>query len=402
MSAPARIFGGHIAALGVLRTLRRRGVRAYVVDETSDIIVGSRWYRPAERKLRETADSAVLADYLASLRLAGAVLVPCSDNWALAVAGLPEPIRTRFPSCMAARDTVETFVDKQRFGALVEELAIPHPRTHRLAHPGDLDGLSDAQLADAFLKPTDPQLHRRAFGTKGSFARSRADAVRLLEAGRKAGVKFVLQEWIPGEMSATLLIEGFVDSSGEVVGMVARRRLRVAPPMIGNTVSSVSIPLEEVAPALPHLRRLLKATGYRGAFNVEFKLDVRDGQLKIIELNPRPAWYVATIARAGLDIPWAFYRDALGLPVERPTAYHAGRYQLYEFRDALAVARYLRRFRRPEGAVLGPWLWGDHTVFWWSDPLPTFIGAWQIVDRRLQAGRGGRGRGGGAASRPLT
>lgn len=402
MTVPALIFGGHIAALGVLRTLRRRGVRAYVVDETSDIIVGSRWYRPAQRKLPETADSEVLADYLASLRLARAVLVPCSDNWALAVAGLPEPIRARFPSSMATRDVVETFVDKQRFGALVERLEIPHPRTRRLTGPDDLDGLPDEQLANAFLKPTDPQLHRRAFGTKGSFARSRADAARLLEAGRRVGVEFVLQEWIPGEMSATLLIEGFVDSSGEVVGMVARRRLRVAPPMIGNTVSSVTIPLEEVAPALPHLQRLLEATCYRGAFNVEFKLDVRDGQLKIIELNPRPAWYVATIASAGLDIPWAFYRDALGLSVERPSVYRTGRYQLYEFRDALAVARYLRRFRRPEGAVLAPWLWGDHTVFWWSDPMPALIGAWQILDRRWQARRGGSGRGAGRNREPLT
>ncbi len=380
---PVLIFGAHIAALGVLRVLATHGIRSYVVDETSNIVVGSRWYRAAERKLPETSDSGVLAEYLHSLRLPRAVLIPCSDNWALAVAGLPAATRERFPTSMPARETVEQFVDKDRFRALVERLGIPHPRSLPVRGPEDLERLTDDQLAHAFFKPTDPQLHRAHFGTKGSFVESRPAAERLMEAAGKVGVSFLLQEWIPGDMASTVLIEGFVDRNGTLVGMVARRRLRVAPPMIGNTVSSVTIPLDEVQGALPGLRKLLAETGYRGGFNVEFKLDVRDGTFKVLELNPRPAWYVATIASAGLDIPWSMYLDALELPVEAPTVYRTGRYGLYEFRDAAAVMRYVSEFRLPEGAVLGPWLWGDHTVFWWSDPVPALVGLWQILGRRL-------------------
>src|SRR6476660_1128706 len=126
---PVLIFGTHLPPLGALRVLSRRGIRCYVVDDTNDIITRSRWYRPAERTLKETTDSDVLNDYLTSLRLPRAVLLPCTDMWSLAVAGLPSETRSRFPASVASRDTVEQFVRKDQFRRLVEQLGIPNPRT---------------------------------------------------------------------------------------------------------------------------------------------------------------------------------------------------------------------------------------------------------------------------------
>ena len=345
-----------------------RGIRCYVVDETDDIIVRSRWYRPAKRTLPETADSDVLAAYLSGLRLKRAVLIPCSDNWTLAASGLPPELRERFPMSLPPREVIEQFVDKERFSQLTDRLGIARPRTVRLPKPEDLDQLTDQELSNAFLKPTDPQLHRRHFGTKGTFVHSREEADRVLRAAAAVGVSYIFQEWISGDMGSTVLIDGFVDRGGTVAGMVVRRRLRVAPPLVGNTVSSVSIEPHHARQATDGVRQLLAETGFRGAFNVEFKLDVRDGQHKVIELNPRPAWYIAPIANLGLDIPWSIYRDAQDLDVERSRPYAAGRYGLYEFRDAVAIGGYLRRLRRPDGPVIGPWLRGDRTVFWWRDP----------------------------------
>ena len=112
---PVLIFGAHLAALGVLRILARHGIQAYVVDDTTNVIVHSRWYRPAERTLAETSDSNVLAGYLRSLELPTAVLIACSDRWALAVSGLPPDVRERFPASIAPHESIERFVDKDRF-----------------------------------------------------------------------------------------------------------------------------------------------------------------------------------------------------------------------------------------------------------------------------------------------
>jgi hypothetical protein len=87
LRVPVLILGKHITALGVLRVLAARAIETYGVDATSDIIVRSRWYRPAERTLPETADSDELAGFLQSLHVPRAVLIACSDTWTRSVAG---------------------------------------------------------------------------------------------------------------------------------------------------------------------------------------------------------------------------------------------------------------------------------------------------------------------------
>ncbi|HEY6607893.1 MAG TPA: hypothetical protein VI277_01745, partial [Candidatus Limnocylindria bacterium] len=144
-----------------------------MADETKDMITWSRWYRAPARTITETADSSALAAYLRSLDLERAVLLGCSDRWALAVAGLPADLLGRFMVSAAARETIAQFVDKDKFRALVERVGTPAPRSLHLSGPQDLELLSDAELKHAFFKPTDSQLHRDHFRTKGSFVASR-------------------------------------------------------------------------------------------------------------------------------------------------------------------------------------------------------------------------------------
>ena len=389
---PVLIFGSHITALGVLRVLEAHGIPSYVVDETKDIIVRSRWYRPAERTLAETSDSDELAAYLRSLQLPRAVLIACSDRWTRAVAGLPAELHERFPASVPPLAAVEQFNDKSTFQALVDRLGIPHPTTRLIRTQADLDLASDAELADGFLKPTESQRFYRHYGTKGSFVHSREEAARVVERASAVGIALMLQEWIPGEPSATILIDGFVDRAGTLTAMLARRRLRMDPPRIANTAVDVTIPLGEVSAATDMIRTILKAVDYRGVFNVEFKFDERIGGFKVIEVNPRPFWLIAHVAAAGVDLPWMSYLDAQGLPVASPPPYRVGRYGLYEIPDVAALLRAWGSLRRPTGPVLGPWLRGDHTLLWWRDPLPGGADVWRAVRRRMRvAVRGGRG-----------
>ena len=159
------------------------------------------------------------------------------------------------------------------------------------------------------------------------------------------------------------------------------------PPKLANTCSDVTIPLAELDACLPTLQTLLESVAYRGIFNVEFKLDERDGRFKIIELNPRPFWLIGHIARAGADLPWMSYLDAQGLPVPTPVPYQVGRFGLYEIPDATAVARALGSRRRPHGPVLRSWLFGDKALFWWNDPMPALAAIGQLVGRRVGRAR---------------
>lgn len=389
---PVLIFGAHLAALGALRVIAQHGIRCFVVDDTDNIIARSRWYRPTERKLVESPDSDALAEVLGSLRLKRAVLLCCSDQWALAVAGLPAELKERFPASLSSRDTIEQFVDKDRFRDLVDRLDIPRPRTVLIHDRADLEGVSDDDLTNGFLKPTELHLHNRRFGTKGAFVGSREAAAALVDQASAAGITYMLQEFIPGDMSQTVLIDGFVDRAGTIKTILARRRVRMDPPRLANTCSDVTIPLADVEDCLPGVRAMLAATDYRGIFNVEFKFDRRDGRFKIIELNPRSTWYAGHIARAGIDLPWMSYLDAQGLPVPAQASYQIGRYGLYEILDATAIVRAWSGFHRPQGRVVEPWLHGDRTLFWWRDPMPAVSGVSHIIAKRLGrlTGRGPR------------
>lgn len=383
MSLPVLVLGTHLTALGVFRTLARRRVPAYGLDATGDIVTRSRWYRAAERQIAETADSAVLEAFLMALGLPSAVLIACNDNWTRAAAGLSAVARARFPMSLPSRDVVETFTDKQRFRAFVEGLGIPTPRTFDVPDAAALDAVPDEALRDSFLKPTDSPRFTRRFATKGWFPESRAHAHQLLERGEAAGVEFILQEWIPGGFSRSVLVDGFVDRRGRIVSMTARRRLRMDPPRLANNSCGVTIPLRDVGPAAAMTRQLLDHSGYRGIYSVEFKHDPRDGLFKVIEMNARPFWYVAHVAHAGVDLPWMSYLDAQGLPVPAPTHYDLGRYSVYEAMDVAAVLRALRSRHRPNGPVLRPWVFGDRAAFWWSDPLPGVVDFWNAVRARL-------------------
>lgn len=382
---PALIFGTHITALGVLRVLTRRGVPCHGAEQTSDIIVRSRWYRPAARRLSETDDPAVLADYLRSLPDERAVLIACSDRWTTAVAGLPADVRARFPASVPPPDAVAQFVDKGRFLPLVERLGIPHPRTHLIRSPADLDAVSDADLENGFLKPVESSRFYVRFGTKGFFVRSRDQAAELVDLAARDGITFLIQEWVPGPVPNTILLDGLVDRTGRIAAIGARRRLRMDPPRLANTTLDVTIPLAKVDEAVGHVRRLLAEVRYRGVFNIEFKQDERDGSFRIIEVNARPYWLIAHTASAGMDLPWLAYLDALGLPVPEATV-RVGRYGMYEVPEISALARAWVRGRRPEGPIVAPWLRGDHTLLWASDPLP---GAFDLARAtRRRAGDG--------------
>ena len=325
---PAIVLGSHVTGLGVVRCLGLCRIPAYLVSARGDYAAGSRWARRLRDCPPESPDPEPLARFLESVPLERALLLPCSDDWTRAVAALPGELRERFASPIAPLETIEQFVDKQQFAALVGLLAVPHPRTVvvRRNDPHALDGFdfdqADAQL---FLKPPDSQDFVRHFGAKALAVRDEADARARLEEVWATGMESMLvQEYVPGPASSHYFIDGFVSVDGRMPARLARRRLRMYPRDFGNSTYHVTVPVEEVGDALEHLSRLLSGVGFRGIFSAEFKRDERDGELKILEVNVRPWWYVHFAATCGVNVCELAHREARGLAVEPLGDYRIG------------------------------------------------------------------------------
>jgi D-aspartate ligase len=379
---PVVVLGTGITALGVVRGLGRAGLRPHLVGRPADFACRSRWVRGRVLHIEESEDPIALLAALDLNRVERAVLIPATDTWSTAVSRLPDAARERFPTSLPSAAILELLVDKWLFAQALEAHGVPHPRTLAVESEADL---ADVDFDRPFLKPRNSQLfaqhyHRKAFGFS-SPAEAREAYARFTDAGLTA----VLQEYIPGASSAHVFVDGFVDRDGKVCATFARRRVRMFPPDFGNSTLTVSIARDEVSSAVANLTRLLEGIGYRGIFSAEFKLDARDDQFKILEINSRPWWYIGFAAHCGVDVSTMAYRDALGLPVEPVDGYAVGERCVLLAQD---IRAYLHERRHHDAAGVGAWMrsWigATPTVLALDDPLPSLT-LRSFLARRLLA-----------------
>jgi predicted ATP-grasp superfamily ATP-dependent carboligase len=375
---PVLMFGTGITAIGVLRNLSRARVPVFTTVPDPNFVEKSRYHRRLLESAEQPPTPSSLREFLSTLSLSCAVLMPCSDDWALAIARLDGPLALQFPSCLPQPDTIETFTDKWRFAQMLEAHALPHPETALLSSMEALERMPDSSFANRFLKPLDSLTFSTRHKVKAFLIKDKASAVAVMRRGEDNGVTdfpIMLQDYVPGPPANHYFVDGFVDRNDRVRALFVRRRLRMFPPLLGNSTLMESVPPSEAEGAIDTIRRMFSALSYRGIFSAEFKRDERDGVFKILEVNARPWWYVEFAARSGVDVCTMAYRDALGLPIETPRPYRAGRRCVYLVNDFKAYP-----FNGPGSAVewLRSWFGADETLFAFDDPWPGvahFLGA---------------------------
>jgi len=355
----------------MIRSLGRRGIPVYATGTKGSFVSYSRWHRAVPAEWGEPPTPPTLCDYLSRIPSEGMVLIPTTDDWAIAVAQLPPALAARFPASLPPLASLEALVDKGRFATLLQQLGVPHPRTVRLGPEDDRARLPAEAFTDAFLKPCDSQVFRARFGVKALHFKTPDDAMALAREVRQAGLEVVLQEYVPGPPSHHFMVEGFVDRTGRVCGRFVRQRLRMFPPDFGDSTYMVSVPLERVRGAVDSLDRLLAHLSYRGVFEAEFKYDERDGQFKLLEVNARPWYFIGFAGDCGVDFCAMAYRDALDLPVDPVHAYPVGRHCVVGS-DRFACWALFRQGHLSAWAWLRSWIGARQLLFAWDDPVPAF------------------------------
>ena len=368
-AVPALILGNGITALGVQRILADSGIPYFSAEREDPFVTRSRHYCPVPGVAEQPAPDE-LGTWLAGVPAARAVLIPCADVWVRAVSELRAELRDRYPASVASPDAIERLVDKGRFAETLTEVGVPHPRSRSVSSESELRSVLADGFEAAFLKPRDSASFFRAFGQKAFRAGSADELTQLLAEARRHGLEVIVQEYVSGPPSSHVFIDGFRDRKGVVRALFARRRLRMYPPLFGNSSSMKSVAVQEVREAAEHLTGLLDHVGYRGVFSAEFKQDARDGRFKLLEINTRPWWYVEFAARCGVDVCSMAYRDALAEPVESVESYRTGVECVYPYMDYFACRELLRSGELSLGEWLRSWIGAVQPVFRRDDPWP--------------------------------
>jgi predicted ATP-grasp superfamily ATP-dependent carboligase len=192
---------------------------------------------------------------------------------------------------------------------------IPIPRTFWVQDIADLGAVKDTIPLPWVIKP---RISSGAFGIV--YVEREHD---LLAAYQEVHRKFpfpLIQERIPPNGEA-LGLAALLDRGGQVKASFAHRRLREYPVTGGPSTLRESVrhpQIEELG------IRLLRSLHWYGVAMVEFKVDPRDNQPKLMELNPRFWGSLALAIHAGVDFPYLLYKMAMGKEFDPVLDYEVG------------------------------------------------------------------------------
>jgi predicted ATP-grasp superfamily ATP-dependent carboligase len=310
----AVVIGGDYQGLAIARSLGRRGVPVFVLDDERSVAPASRYVQASMRVPTLRDEAATVAALEASARrfgLHGWLLYPTRDETVAAIARQSERLAETFTVATPPWPVVRWAWDKRETYRLAAEHDVPAPRSWLLSELADLEAV-DAP-GPWVIKPAIKEHFFYATGHKAWRADDRRElAVRVREASALIGVgEVVVQELIPGGGEAQVSFCALV-ADGELRAVMTAQRLRQHPVDFGRaTTYARTIPDPGI---VEPSRRLLAAIGYHGLVELEYKLDVRDGQFKLLDFNPRTWGYHGLAQRAGVDFPYHLYADTFGLP----------------------------------------------------------------------------------------
>jgi predicted ATP-grasp superfamily ATP-dependent carboligase len=308
----AVVIGGDYQGLGIVRSLGRRGIPVCVIDDERSIARFSRYttHSVHVENLRDEEHTVqALLRVGHELGLGGWVLYPTRDETVAAISRNRTLLADFFHVPTPDWNSVKWVWDKRNTYRLAKELGIPTPQTW---YPRSLEDLDCIRAIPPFaLKPAIKEHFFYATKAKAWRVDSRA---QLSEKFLKASAQLppgevMIQDLIPGDGSQQFAYCAFF-KGGRAIGSMVVRRARQHPPEFGRAstfVETIELPLlEELS------ERFLRAINYHGLVEVEYKLDPRDGQYKLLDVNGRTWGYHTLGLAAGVDFPSMLFADQAG------------------------------------------------------------------------------------------
>ncbi len=382
-AAPARpVLACVMGDMDLLRPLALAGIPCAVVSRPG---VSSLYSRYAQSRLAWDDYSENLDGLLDALVGFGKaqperpVLFYEEDGQILLVSRFRERLSRAFRFVVAEAPLVEDLLDKARFQALAERLHLP-VRAARRFDPAAIEPADLGLRYPLIIKPlTRLERWNDTFGLRKALIAENAEAMRRLWPQlRAAGLELLAQEFIPGAEASIESYHCYIDQSGGVAGEFTGRKIRTYPSCYGHTTALEITDADDVR---ERGRAIVEQIALTGVAKLDFKRDPQ-GNLHLLEINPRFNLWHHPAAIAGVNIPALVYADLAGLPRRPATRAKAGIRWCRIWKDFPAA--------RAAGVPLTTWLpWAlsceAQSTLSRDDPMP-FLGSTlhRLVGRRRE------------------
>ena len=310
-------------ALAAARSLGRAGHVVVVVAERSPCLAGvSRGVTATVICPSTTVEPRGFAASVASIadRWSIDVVLPMTEiSTALLTRErqlLPTACRLPFPGFEAvslANNKAEVLQRANDVGIRVPETQIAHS-------PAEAEAFSDLPDFPIVVKPTCSRVLTPTGWLSNSvnYAADKDKLFGLLRRLPTESYPVLLQERIAGPGVGMFLLF----DHGQVLAEFSHCRLREKPPSGGVSVLCESIPLDRRVADLA--ATLLTRMDWHGPAMIEFKRDLRDGSLRLMEINGRFWGSLQLAIDAGVDFPALLVDAACGRRPAAAPAYRTG------------------------------------------------------------------------------
>jgi predicted ATP-grasp superfamily ATP-dependent carboligase len=310
----ALITGGDFQSLGVLRTLTKKDIPIIMLDSDLCIAKYSRFKKKFFRSPRPS-DNQSYVDFLIELakkeNIHGDrwIIFPNSDEMVYVLSKYKNILEEFYRIPTPGWEVIQNVYIKKNTYQLAEKFGIPIPVTY---YPDSLEDLVELSLNyPLVIKPSIRDNFYSKVKIKAFRINNKEELVKTYEyvCSIIEPSEVLVQELIPGGPNHLYSFCPFF-KNGEVLTSIMARRSRQHPMDFGHAstfAELVDIPeIQEIA------EKFLSLINYYGFAEVEFMQDPRDGNYKLIEVNPRVwGWHSIAIA-SGVDLPYLLYQDMMG------------------------------------------------------------------------------------------
>lgn len=318
----------------------------------------------------------------------GALLIPTLDEYVIFISQYRDELKKRYVFTVQDWDVTNRIINKNLLYIQAKSVGVPTPQ---FFFPDSIQFLQERQNELSYpclLKPFETHKFDRIYRKKVLLVHDFNELIEKFIDTQKNKLDVMISEIIPGSDSSLFHYRSYIDSQGNVLAEICTQKLRQYPTGYGQAAVSRTVPMIE---EIRHWAlKLLRSFSYQGESSVEFKLDQRNNQYKLMEINVRPVlpeWHFVT---AGINFPYITYLDLVENVRTMSQPYRNELYWIHNYWEMVFFIESLRSGKLNLREFLRPyWKKKVFVVPFFDDPIHFIIETYFISKKALKRGKMG-------------
>lgn len=181
----------------------------------------------------------------------------------------------------------------------------------------DIESIKKNISFPCVIKPSEKDVNfsfHKKYNSKILVVENKDDLKKKLIELLSENYKLLVQELVNPKPGNEVSWYGYRSKGGEIFGITARQVRK--SPQIGGTATFIET--EEIPQVHLYAHQALKSLSFWGICEMEFMLDERKKEYKLIEFNPRCWLQLSLATEAGLNLPYLSYQEVYKNVLPKP------------------------------------------------------------------------------------